>query len=189
MNDKINDLYQEAILKLKSGMRPQIKLNQELIELIKKDWGNILSENHGDHTHFLKLKQIFCILDNSQNSSSEFNSEFILSLKKLLEWKNHELIVYCLSASQKHLIAESFKSGQMIAIEYFDILKVLLKSGDSEVKEWTLRTIESLGPLSLRLKKEIIAAKPGLMKHFNQHQKASAQIIQFLEQEWKRMKL
>ena len=130
------------------------------------------------------LKKILCILDNSQNTTSELNELFFKTLKEI---KDHELIVYALAASQKHVIADGLKTGKMISIEYFEILKNLLLEKNPEVKEWTLRTIESMGPLSLRLKNEVLAAKPGLLKIFNQHQKASGQLIEFLEKEWKRM--
>ena len=55
------------------------------------------------------------------------------------------------------------------------------------MKEWSLSTIETMGPLSLRFKKEVLAAKPGLLKLLNQHQNASSQLIEYLEKEWKRM--
>ncbi len=189
MNTKLNEIYLETLEKLKNGIRPQIKLNQEIIELIKSEWKLILEHKGPWQTQSSKLKELLCILDNTQNSTSELNELFIETLKTLQNFKDHELIVYALGASQKHVIAESFKSGKMISLEYFDILKKLLKEGHPEVKEWTLRTIESMGPLSLRFRKEVLKAKPGLIKYFNAHQKASAQIITYLEQEWKRMKL
>jgi hypothetical protein len=81
------------------------------------------------------------------------------------------------------------KSGVMISGVYFDLLKKLLKNKNPEVLEWTLRTIDSMGPMSLRLKKEVLEARPGLMKFFNQHQKSSSQIIELLEKQWEKMRL
>jgi len=43
--------------------------------------------------------------------------------------------------------------------------------------------------MSLRLKKEVLEARPGLMKFFNQHQKSSSQIIELLEKQWEKMRL
>ena len=51
----------------------------------------------------------------------------------------------------------------------------------------SLRTIATMGPLSLRLKKEILDAKPGFRKFINSHHKKNSQLIEYLENEWKRM--
>lgn len=185
MNEKIELIYVEVIEKLKKGHRPQIKLDTETIEEIAISWSKAL-ESFSESFPKDHLKKIFCILDNSQNSTDKFDELF---LKTLNEIKDHDLIVYCLSASQKHMITESFKSGKMISFEYFNILKKLINHSQPEVKEWSLRTIETLGPLSLRLKDDVLKAKPGLDKLFNKHKKASAEIIEALERDWKKMKL
>ncbi|MBC7713888.1 MAG: hypothetical protein H7177_11145 [Rhizobacter sp.] len=181
MNQNYLRIYQEIIEKLKNDQRPKIVLTAELMAELKAEWEKALSSSNNE-----TIKKILCILDNTQTTTSELNELFFKTLKEI---KDQEILIYTLSASQKHVIADSFKTGKMISYEYFEILKNLLLDKNPEVKEWTLRTIENLGPLSLRFQKEVLAAKPGLIKLFNQHQKASAQIIEFLEKEWKRMKL
>jgi hypothetical protein len=179
MNETFERIYKETIEKLKNGQRPQVKLTPELLSEMRAEWEKALAEKSTE-----TIRKVLCILDNAQNTTSEFNELFFKTLKEI---KDHELIVYCLSASQKHVIADALKTGKMISLEYFEILKKLLLDKNPEIKEWTLRTIETMGPLSMRLKNEVLAAKPGLMKMFNQHQKASAQLIEYLENEWKRM--
>ena len=164
MNEKIELIYGEVIEKLKKGHRPQIKLDSEFLSILKNSWITSLENQSLEH-----LKKILCILDNAQTSTAEFDQLFLRTLKEV---KDHDLIVYCLSASQKHLIAESFKSGKMISFEFFDILKTLMVHSQPEVKEWSLRTVETLGPLSLRLKEDVLKAKPGLDKLFNKHKKS-----------------
>lgn len=186
MNQKYQDLYQETIEKLKLGQRPQIKLTPELLAELKSEWEAVFITGVDKARQNETIKKILCILDNSQNTTAELNELFFKTLKEI---RDGELLVYALSASQKHVVAESLKTGKMISFEYFEILKNLIQDKNPEVKEWALRTIESLGPLSLRLKNEVLAAKPGLMKLFDKHQKASSQIIEYLENEWKRMKL
>lgn len=186
MNQKYQEIYRETIEKLRQGHRPQVKITPELLAELKTEWEKVLAQGTDRALQSETIKQILCILDNSQNTTAELNELFIKTLKEI---KDHELIVYALSASQKHVVAESLKTGKMISFEYFEVLKNLIQDKNPEVKEWALRTIESLGPLSLRLKNEVLAAKPGLMKLFNQHTKASSQIIEYLEKEWKRMKL
>lgn len=184
MNENYQRIYQDTIEKLKNGQRPQVKLTPELLAELKLEWEKALATGTDKVLQNETIKKILCILDNSQTTTSDLNELFIKTLKEI---KDHELIVYTLSASQKHVIADGLKNGKMISMEYFDILKNLLLSKNPEVKEWTLRTIETMGPLSLRLKNEVLAAKPGLLKMFNQHQKASSQLIEYLEKEWKRM--
>lgn len=177
----IDELYIDTIDKLKANIRPHVKLTPELISDLKTQWKTAIETATIDE---ISLKKILCILDNAQNITSEFNEQFILTFEKV---KNQELLIYALAASQKHIIAESLRSGNMISSAYFEHLKCLLKTNNPEVLEWTLRTIESMGPLSMRFKKEVREAKPGILKLFNAHQKAASQIIELLEKQWKKM--
>lgn len=184
MNENYERIYEDTLLKLKNGQRPQVKLTPELITELKQIWENTLALKVNSAQQNETIKKILCILDHTQNSTSELNHLFI---KTLQEIKDQELIIYTLSASQKHVVTDGLKSGRMIEMEYFDALKSLLKIKNPEIVEWTLRTIETMGPLSLRFKKEVLASRPGLMKFFNPHLRASSQLIDYLEKEWIRM--
>ena len=173
--------YIQIIEKLKKDERPLIKLTPELLKELKTEWKNSLSQTSQDR---LKLTKILCILDNTQNYSAEFNDLFIETFQLIAD---HELIIYALAASQKHIINQSFRTGDMIPLFYFDYLKKLLKHKNPEVLEWTLRTIESLGPLSMRLKNEVRGVKPSFLKLFNTHQRSCTQIIELLEKQWKQL--
>jgi len=94
--------------------------------------------------------------------TSDFNDLFFKSLDRI---KNKEIIIYLLGASQKHIVGHALKTGTMIPLEYFEKLKSLLKNEHPEVIEWTLRTIESMGPLSMRLKQEVLASKPHFLNY------------------------
>ncbi len=177
------ELYQETILKLKRHERPLIKLSVELVIELKAAWTEAIAGSSIDEK---KLEQILCILDNTQNMSAEFNELFFETIAKL---KEGDLLIYTLAASQKHVVNEALKSGVMIPAAYFDLLKNLLKSKNPEVLEWTLRTIESMGPLSMRLKKEVQSLKPNLLNFFNRHQKSTFQIVELLEKQWEKMRL
>jgi hypothetical protein len=172
------ELYLETIHKLKRNERPLIKLNQELINHLKDEWPKAFNSPSVDK---LALEKILCILDNTQNTSNQFTEMFLTIFAKI---EDDQLLIFALASSQKHVIAEAFKSGDMIPAPYFDELKKLLKNKNPEVLEWTLRTIDCLGPLSLRLKKEIREVKPGFKKFFNHHQKSSFAIIELLEKQW-----
>lgn len=170
--------YNECIEKLKAGSRPQIKLTIELIESLISEWDKALSNGNNEN-----INKILCLLDNSQSTTKAFDTRLI----DLLESGKGEILVFALSVVQKQTIAQSQKSGVMFDMRLLEALKSLLKIEDPELKEWTLRTIESLGPLSLRLKKEILEAKPSFLSLFNSHNKNSAQIIDFMQKDWLRM--
>lgn len=170
MNDfSLDILYENTLNKLKMGNRPQIKLTPELIEGLKGKWQT--------DTH-----KVLCILTHTQNSSSEFNELLIESFKVET---NKETLIFLLGASEKQLISHALMTGNMMPSDFFLILKNLLTTKNPEVLEWTLRTIESMGPLSLRLKNEIKNARPSKMKFFNSHLRSCDEIINLLERQWK----
>lgn len=178
-----NDLYLDTIAKLKRDIRPLILLTPELILRLKLEWQNALNASNIDQS---SLKKILCILDNTQNMTSELNELFI---KTLEQSHDPDLLIYTLAASQKHVIGESLRTGNMISNAYFQKLKELLKSKNPEVLEWTLRTIEAMGPLSLRFIKDVRDIKPGVLKFFNPHLKSSSQLITLMEKQWEKMRL
>lgn len=166
----LENLYQDTLIKLKNGQRPQIKLTPELINEIKANW----------HESLLKA---LCVLNHTQNTSAEFNELLITALKEI---KNTETLIFLLGVSEKHIISHSLMTGNIMPYEFFEILKILLQTKNSELKEWTLRSVESMGPLNRRLQNEIRQSRPGLNKFFNSHLRASDEIINLLEKQWKK---
>lgn len=183
MENNFKDLYKECIQKLKEGRRPQIKLDDETITHLKNSWPSLelLNTNQAARED---LKEILCLLDNSQTTTDAFDPELLLLLENI---KNEKELIFGLSVIQKQTIAHSLKTGKILDYRFFTQFKELLKSTSPELKEWTLRTVESLGPMSLRLKADILAAKPSFFKRLNSHQKNCADIIDYLEAEWKRL--
>lgn len=179
MNEQFDKIYEECITKLKNGQRPQIKLTEEMVLLISSLWPKDLKNDSK-----VLLRKILCILDNSQTSTNAFDQLLLKTLEREID---DETMIYMLSVIQKQSITQSFKSGHIIDYKFFETFKNLLKTNNPELKEWTLRTIESLGPLSLRLKKEVLAARPGLLKQLNHHQKNCAAIIDYMEKDWRRL--
>jgi hypothetical protein len=166
----IKTLYQNTLLKLKNDQRPQIKLTPELILALKKAWQESLLE-------------VLCILSHTQNSSDEFNELIFETFRQNFDT---QVNIFLLGVSEKHIIAHSLKNGNVVPNEFMEILKNLLRTKQPEIKEWTLRIIESMGPLNLRLQKEIRECRPGFFKYFNSHLRASDEIINLLEIQWKR---
>lgn len=178
----LENLFQEVIQKLKKDERPRVMLTPEIIKKIKAEWVEILNESKIDKS---RLHQILCILDNTHNLSTEFQELIIKTLAKV---KDSETTIYTLAAAKKHIIEENLKNGVMIPQELMNQLKELLKSSNPEVLEWSLRTIDSLGPLGLRLQEEIKKNRPGIGAFFNKHKKNSLEIIDHLERQWNEFK-
>lgn len=185
------NLYNDTLTKLKAGKRPQIKLDSKLIEELNSFFISALKSLNSDlknlNTTQTTIQKILCVLDNTSNTSYLFKDALLETLK--IKWSDQQMYVFALSASQKHVCEDCLKTGNMIAFEFFEILKELLQHSNPEVKEWTLRTITTLGPLSLRLKTEVQKARPSFFQKLNAHQKACDQLIEFLELEWSRMRI
>ena len=164
------NLYQETLIKLKNGQRPQIRLTPELALELKVNWQESLLE-------------ALCVLNHTQNTSAEFNELIFTTFDKKLD---QETLIFLLGASQKHIVSHSLMLGVVIPAEFFEILKNLLQTKNPEVLEWTLRTVESMGPLNRRLQNEIRRSRPGPMKFINSHLRACNEIINLLEEQWKK---
>ena len=191
MTKKWEDLYSKTIEDLKSFKRPMVKLSSEDFLEMRDLWKESLQklkdpsfkEEQKEKT-LAFLEKIFCLLDHSQKSSVLFDSLYEESFKII---QKPELIIYLLSVSRKHLIEKKFLEGNPIPKNFIKSLENLLEHYENinpEVIEWTLRTIEQLGNQSLKLRETVLKIKPSWGSLFNQHKKASKQIIELLEKRW-----
>jgi len=169
-------LYEDIINDLKSGKRALIRLNPDQIGGLKKalDDGLVTEELH----------KVLCILDHSIESNLEFSSYICRELKKVEDSKT---LIYLLGASSKHVIEAAAKDGFPPSGEFMSAIKNILESPlakEPENLEWLLRTIEQTGMKSIFFKGSILKLKPGMGSLFNQHKKASKEIIELLEKRW-----
>ena len=191
MTKKWEDLYSKTIEDLKNFKRPMIQLNSDDFLEIRDLWKEGLQklkdpsfkEEQKEQT-LAFLEKIFCLLDHTQKPSVLFDSLYEESFKII---KKPELVIYLLSVSRKHLIEKKFLEGNPIPKSFIKSLENLLEDYENinpEVIEWTLRTIEQLGNQSLKLREAVLKIKPSWGSLFNQHKKASKQIIELLEKRW-----
>lgn len=189
MTRKINEIYDQTIQALMNNSRALPKYSEEVIRQLKEefdaqDFSKMSTEEAQEF-----LKKIFCILTNTQTTTSEFQDMLLKSYEKVKMLKNNsDLIIMMLAAVSKQFIDHSSKSGRPIPIEIFNLLKNNLLNKNPEVLEWTLRAIDSLGPQGLRLEKEVKSLRPSLLKIFNKHQQAAFEIVNHIEKEWSRLK-
>lgn len=168
----IEQEYISIVNDLTLGKRALRKWNDDQIYFLLKSWD--------DNSH--DLNQILCLIDHSQKPSLAFSSKIISSLKEEID---HDKIILLLSLAQKHILGHSFQMGERVPFDFLETLKILLKNDHPEVLEWTLRTIEQIGSQSIFLKEDVLNSRPRWKKFFNQHHKASSQIIELLEKRWK----
>ncbi|MEC8623566.1 MAG: hypothetical protein VXY34_02010 [Bdellovibrionota bacterium] len=191
MTKKWEDLYSKTIEDLKNFKRPMIQLSSADFLEIRDLWKEGLQklkdpsfkEEQKEQT-LAFLEKIFCLLDHTQKPSVLFDSLYEESFKII---KKPELVIYLLSVSRKHLIEKKFLEGNPIPKSFIKSLENLLEDYENinpEVIEWTLRTIEQLGNQSLKLREAVLKIKPSWGSLFNQHKKASKQIIELLEKRW-----
>ncbi|MCP4913106.1 MAG: hypothetical protein GY909_08300 [Oligoflexia bacterium] len=171
----IPSLYQETIESLKKGHRVQHQFTDEQFQILKDFW----EENSDDKS---KTQQVLCLLDFSQTTSHLFSKIIEKSFK---EENDEETIVFILNVFRKHEVERSQKTGNRIHGDLLMALKELLLRSKGEALEWTLRTIEELGHQSIFFKNEILSKKPSWFSCYNEHNKASRQIIELLERRWK----
>ncbi len=169
-------LYEDIISDLKSGKRALIRLNPDQIEGLKQVWEKGLTKE--------ELHKILCILDHSMDANLEFSSYICRELKEVAD---SETLIYLLGASSKHIIEAAAKDGFPPSGEFMTAIKNILESPlakEPENLEWLLRTIEQTGMKSILFKGSILKLKPGMGSLFNQHKKASKEIIELLEKRW-----
>lgn len=182
---QIELVFNDIIEKLKSEQRPQIKLSSEDHEYLNQALSAILKEANFKDPNLIK---ILCILDNTISLNTCYKANIIKLLNSCLPYEKEkdceEVIVLTLGVARKHIIEALHKDAQRIPIDVLDVFKILLSAKSGEIREWTLRNIESLGMQSFYLKEDVINSRPGFLKLFNQHNQACMQIIELLEKRW-----
>ena len=174
----IEKKYQEVIELLKKGKRPLLPLSDKEREHLNNFWTQVNEEKQ-----FTRLLELLCILDNTKELDLRFKKNIYNSLKNC---DDPEILVLILGVSRRQIIDATKRRSERLDFEFLEILKTLLSSKSLEVLEWSLRIIESIGTQSIILKDEIIKNKPSFIKSFNSHGKNAKQIIELLENRFKR---
>lgn len=181
--EELEAIFKQVIEDLKTMKRPQLKLEESDAVFLASYWEQSLSLiKNGTESAKEQLKMVLCVLDNTQSSFPNFDKLFQDTFNQI---DDPDFIVFTLSAFQKQVMERMAKASERLNPEQLNTLKKILSHKSPEVLEWGLRTIEQLGSQALFFKQEILAAKPGMKSFFNQHLKASKQIIDMLEKRWK----
>jgi hypothetical protein len=176
VSDNFEQVYQFILERLKNDERTHIVLSEELKNQIQTRWGMVLEQKR-----FNDLGPIMCILDHSRHPCGALEELFFQTLELSLPASQ---IVFTLSASWKHLLERWAKNGDRVPMRYLEIMRSLLQHPEAEVREWTLRTLDQVGPQGRMLHQEVKAAKVGWFHRLNPHRKNINQLIDMFEKRW-----
>ena len=150
----VEECYQEILKKLKSGMRPLVEPSPVEIDFLAGEgMTRIIAKQN--------LLPILAIINHTRREHSQFEN---LIIKILQEARNSEVLVFALTAFQKHIIVRHQKRGERIKFKNLKILKTLLQHHHPQVVEWTLRTIEQLGMQATIFKNDLHKIRPGPLR-------------------------
>lgn len=185
----LEKISQNILEELQKGHRGQIELDHETKEYILQA---LTDKNNVDELQRpLTQKDLYwhllCILDHSLSPLPELSFDLISILQENIHAQN---MPFLLGVLIKHTIEGYQKNSSPPPPELFNKLEELLHikkfTQDPESFEWLLRTIEALGPKSLRFRNDILELRPqGVQKYWG-GQKKCHQLILFLENYWQK---
>ncbi len=173
---EFDKIYGELINRLEKDERPHLELSEGVLNQIKTLWTHSLESLDNQ-----RINSIMCVLDHTRHCYDLFDDHFYQSLESNLE---DTTLVFTLGASWKHMLGRWSRSGDRITTRYIEILRKFLNSKNHELVEWSLRTIDQIGPQGRLLQKEISQNKMKLKSFINPRAKAITQLVEMFEKRW-----
>lgn len=174
--NEFDKTYNKLLDTLHKGGRAHLEFSDQLLSEMAQRWHECLKNKNSE-----QLNAILCMLEHARHPSNYFDDLFFLTLENP---QSSEQCIFTLAASWKHLIARWSREGTRIPMRYIEILRTLVQSPNMEVREWTLRTIDQIGPQGKLLINEIVLAKNFWRGLINPHAKAVNQLVAMLENRW-----
>lgn len=169
----IEEVYQSILSDLSQGGRGLRRYDSQELKYLERALGQT--------TNHIELKKVICLVEHSMN----FYPPFMEPLLEILRTQsNPEILVFALNGARKHILAYHQQQGKRLEYSFLEILQKLLYSPHPEVVEWTLRTIEEMGPQGIFFKRDFDKIKPPMWKWFNEHNRSIREIIAMLEMRW-----
>ncbi|MBT3982899.1 MAG: hypothetical protein HOE90_16180 [Bacteriovoracaceae bacterium] len=164
--------YLELIEQLKQGKRPFRARTKEEFSQLELLLGEALDSNSSDDIH-----KILCILEHAGKPGIDLSSIFSQIILSSLETN---IIVCALGVSHTQVIDAHFLKGIPIPSIFTQALKEKLSDPRAEVVEWSLRTIEYLGPQARVLKNEIQNFPIKFTYMFNKHSRQFTSLLEYI---------
>ena len=179
----LEESYRLVLEDLEKEKHIQLVLSESLLDEIERRWEESLEHSRPSR---IKLRPIFCVLENAKTLVDRFDRLFWKTLRCLQ--MDGESLVFALGCLHRQVLDRCERKGERPPSELISCLKHLLKHSDPEVVQWSLRTVERMGTMGLLLKEEVCNACPGFLESIvNPHKKASRQIAVLLEKRWSRL--
>ncbi len=175
--NQFDQIHSDLLQRLSQGKRSHLELSQEVLSDIEHRWRQALDQKQPQ-----ELDALMCVLEHARHPHKQFEELFFSTLENEVPPKQ---IIFTLAASWKHLLERWARAGDRVPPRYLEVLRQLLKHKDFEVREWTLRTLDQVGPQGRLLMADIRAANTSWSKFFNPHAKAIAQLVEMFEKRWK----
>lgn len=185
----IDEIYQNVISRLSDSSRARVELTEQNLEKIIEEYEDKIKSSIDIENKKLLLKKYFFILSHANLTSQKTHQSLLNAFEFIKEKKlDTDYFIFLLSAIRRQFIDHQSRTGDKIPMDLIAHLKSLLTNKNPEILEWTLRTIENLGPQSLFFEKEILKLKPSLTKILNVHQRNSFMLVDLIKDNWKRFK-
>ncbi len=173
---EFDKIYAELLLRLQKDERPHLELSKEVLNQIIELWQKALAEADSQ-----VINSIMCVLDYTRNTYDLFDELFYKTLEAPL---SEQTLVFAMGASWKHMLGRWSRSGDRIPMRYIEILRSFLNSKNDELVEWSLRTIDQIGPQGRLLQKEISQNRMKLKSFISPKAKAITQLVDMFEKRW-----
>lgn len=169
----IEEIYQGILSDLTAGGRGLRRYDPSELKHLE----NALKET----TNPIELKKVICLVGHSMTFYPAFADPLLDILRNN---PDPEILVFAINGARKHILAYHQQQGRRLEYSFLEVLKNLLYSKHPEVVEWTLRTIEEMGPQGIFFLREFDNIKPPPWKWFNEHNRSIREIIAMLEMRW-----
>lgn len=173
----ILNTYQNILSTIKDNKRPNLQYSKEDFLILFEGLGHAFTEVDEE-----KIIHILCILDHCASKTEIFEGLLCKILKS--DQFSTKIKIYTLSTTQKFIIQRRNQHGEPLPSYYLEAVTALLKTKDAELFEWSLRSIDEMGPQGRPLVHEILKHRPKGFKLFNKHWRNSHELIEMLLEKW-----
>ena len=169
--------YTQIIDDLKNHHRPRVIFgDQDFNQLLQALYHALAAEE------WREAEKIFCLLNHSSRPHAIFEGLLCQALNR--HSIPSRIKIFALGASASYIIERRNQLALKLPAFYLDAIRALLPTRDAELKEWTLRTIDAMGPQGKPLVEDILRHRPRSWAMLNRHHRHSHDIIERLVSKW-----
>lgn len=181
MENYTTNLYNEILKKIKNDQRAMLRLKKAENQLFFSDYSFL------EQMPFHQLACLLCHITFAPDEQTIEEKIKMITLGLFKRQKNAEEFILALNALNQQLIERAHYRQWPIPLEAIHVLNEAIGNSNTEILEWALRMIASMGNHSRLFQKKIEILRPQLLKLFSPHQQQAFIIIDQLKNEWKKI--